>query len=130
MKSYWAMADKLYFMVCDLYAIYQKTLSTSQGGQVATAGSPNDSSTSTWNVNQTNSIIPIMQSQLTHLPLSANVFSSNQNWNMEYNDFPPSQQGIFTDPFDPSSSSSFDIWLQQQQRQQSTEQQQQQQQQQ
>ncbi|KAI8076223.1 fungal-specific transcription factor domain-containing protein [Thamnidium elegans] len=135
MKEYWAMADKLYFMVCDLYAIHKKVLDTCQKNQAAT--SSGGSSASSWNLNsyQANSNIPMARRPLENISLSSNDYTDNQNWNSEDNGFLSPHQGrvrsIFSDPSDPSyAMPSFDIWLQQQQQQQQQQLQQQQQQQQ
>lgn len=125
------MADKLYFMICDLYAIHQKVLDTCQRSQSATASS--SSISTSWNTNNndntfispypTNSTIPKTKRPLEDISSSTNDFTNNQNWNSQENGFfsfqNNNEQGrtrsFFTDPSNTSLSvPSFDLWLRQQ----------------
>lgn len=57
MKVYWAMADKLYFMIRDLYALHTKVLSTVQKNQKNQLNSTTASSTTTVSTPSTQPIL-------------------------------------------------------------------------
>lgn len=130
MRIYWAMADKLYFMICDLYAIHQKVVNTFQNSQAATVTSSNSSTS--WNNYDKNSFLspypnssstPASKGNLANAsPISG--MKNNQTWDsqgnglflFQTNNEQERSRSIFTDPSITSPPvPSFDIWLRQQQ---------------
>ncbi|KAI8642680.1 fungal-specific transcription factor domain-containing protein [Parasitella parasitica] len=119
MKVYWAMSDKMYFLVKDLYAIHMKVIDTVQKKQLASAGgssgggvgSPPSTSATAWNAT--------MHDMITKsLPLTDTTLAS-EPWNEYPFRYPSSGHPL---PFQYAGSdlslrgfSSFDLWLQQQQ---------------
>ncbi|KAI7864214.1 uncharacterized protein EV154DRAFT_433144 [Mucor mucedo] len=130
MKIYWAMSDKLYLMICDLYAIHQKVVNTCQNSQMATTGSTNSSGS--WNNNNNNdnaflstypskACVPITERTVIDAPPTNDAMKNQQGWNthdlmFQTNDEQGRGRSIFTSPSNTSvSAPSFDVWLRQQQ---------------
>lgn len=142
MKVYWAMSDKMYFLVKDLYAIHMKVIDTVQKNQLASVGgssgheggattssfeSPVSSNATPWNVASTACEVFTRRLPLADMTLIADSWSEEQPFRYPaavaadmHN--PPSLQTIDRSHFFSSSAragggsiSSFDLWLQQQQ---------------
>ncbi|KAL7309863.1 hypothetical protein PS15m_010694 [Mucor circinelloides] len=142
MKVYWAMSDKMYFLVKDLYAIHMKVIDTVQKNQLASVGgssgheggattssfeSPVSSNATSWNVASTASEVFTRRLPLADMTMISDSWSEEQPFrypaavaaDMQN---PPSLQAIDRSHFFSSSAragggsiSSFDLWLQQQQ---------------
>lgn len=129
MKVYWAMSDKMFFLVRDLYAIHMKVIDTVQKNQLASVSgssgsyqSPTISNSPTWNTS-TNDLFT------RRLPLADMSFASGY-WNEQpfrystdelASTHPFSFQSVGRNPSVSSLASSsrgissFNLWLQQQQ---------------
>ncbi|KAK4513684.1 uncharacterized protein ATC70_005688 [Mucor velutinosus] len=142
MKVYWAMSDKMYFLVKDLYAIHMKVIDTVQKSQLASAGgssgyeagttsssfeSPVSSNATPWN-STTSAANEVFTRRLPLADMA--MISESSSWNKQpfhyptaaAAEHPSSLQTIGRSNFFSSSArtgggsiSSFDLWLQQQQ---------------
>jgi len=133
MKVYWAMSDKMYFLVKDLYAIHMKVIDTVQKSQLASAGGSSGyeagttSSSTPWN-STTSAANEVFTRRLPLADMA--MISESSSWNKQpfhyptaaAAEHPSSLQTIGRSNFFSSSArtgggsiSSFDLWLQQQQ---------------
>jgi hypothetical protein len=110
MKVYWAISDKLHFLIRDLYSVHRKVIDTYQKNQQessssATTHSSRSGNSYTW---QNNARLPILAE------VSLSDYHS-QNASIPSSEEP--QQPLFQSLNNTgyNNNSSFDYWLQQQQ---------------
>jgi hypothetical protein len=133
MKVYWAMSDKMFFLIKDLYAIHMKVIDTVQKNQLASASgssgggggsyqSPTTSSATTWNTSANDLFtrkLPLADMSFTSGCWNEQPFRYSTDEITSSHSFLFQSVGRSPSVSSPASSSrgvsSFDLWLQQQQ---------------